>query len=84
MGIDNYKVLSMMQTMKGGVMNDQLCFKGGFVSEAEIIRNHYKQIGKRGGSVISDRKRAASSRNVKKALAARAVQIEQLKKAKAN
>lgn len=63
--------------------NDQLCFAGGFVSEAEIIRNHYKRLGKKGGSVSTPRKRAASAISIRKALAARAAQIEQQKAEKA-
>jgi len=52
-------------------MNDQLNFGTEYVSAAEIIRNHYKAIGAKGGKTVSEAKRAAGRRNVKIANACR-------------
>jgi general stress protein YciG len=36
----------------------------GFVTEAEIIRAHYRRIGRKGGAVTGGKKAAASRRNI--------------------
>ena len=52
-------------------MEDQLNFGTEYVSERDIIKRHYMQLGKIGGSVTTPKKAAAARRNAKLAQAAR-------------
>lgn len=62
-------------------MKDQLNFGNEYVSEAAIIREHFRRLGKKGGAVSTSKKAAASRRNAVKALAARMAKREHMKKA---